>query len=61
MAIIKYRVFKSSEEFEVWQQDNQDVSVANVIPIANSFSGDVGENDSISIDAMWGIFVTYVV
>ena len=61
MKIIKYRVFKSSKDFEAWQLENLDMVVVSIIPIGSGVSGAADENKPVDLSIMWDVFITYVV
>jgi len=57
--ILKYRFFKSSEEFESFQKDN-DVKLFNITPMVNSMNMEaISNNQNTGIEASYGVFVTY--
>lgn len=59
--LIGYSFFKSQNEFEKWQLDNEEFMVHTVQPNANSFDINAKEKydgDTTGIVA-WGVFVTY--
>jgi flagellar hook-basal body complex protein FliE len=44
--ILKYKMFDTSEDFEQWQKDNENVTVSNVTPVITNMAMDVSETQT---------------
>ena len=56
--IIAFKAFKTTEEFEEWQEDHE-IQIISATPIVNDMSADITEH-SANADMRFGIFVQYV-
>ncbi len=59
MGILKYKLFKDSEEFEEFQKNN-DMKICNLSPMLNSMSVETpSANSEQNLETSIGLFVVY--
>lgn len=58
--IMKYKVFETSEFFELWQENNPSIKVHSVIPVQDKFSFKEDFNGNHDAQLKFNVFVTYL-
>lgn len=64
MKVVSYRMFSSSEEFEKWQVENDEVGIISITPVVGGIGGNLHQESETESDYDFqtsiNVFVTFL-